>query len=74
MLLCLTLTWVLLCLTLTWVQVRGILDEQEALLARQSQVLLSTHVCIATPRALADALQGEDCILSLLAAAAAEIA
>ena len=39
-------------------QVRGILDDQEAALAKESQVLLNTHVCVATPHALADVLAG----------------
>ena len=39
-------------------QVRGILDAQEAALAKDTGLLQNAHVCVATPEALADTIAG----------------
>lgn len=45
----------------TWhLQVRGVLNKEEVVMAKETQYLSRTHLVVATPSALVEVYSGED--------------
>lgn len=51
---------VLLCMHFWHLQVRGVLNKEEVVMAKETQYLSRTHLVVATPSALVEVYSGED--------------